>query len=111
MKMYYRSGELAQLCGVSPDTLRHYERLGLISTRRSSNSYREYPPEALMRVRTIRSALRIGFTLKELAKVFRVRDRGGVPCHEVRNLAQRKLEETATRIQELQALYMRLETL
>jgi DNA-binding transcriptional MerR regulator len=112
MKTYYRSGEIARLCGVSPDTIRHYERLGLVAqARRSENGYREYAPETLTRVRTIQSALHIGFTLKELSRVFRVRDKGGVPCHEVRDLARRKLAETATRIQELKDLQKRLESL
>lgn len=112
MKMYYRSGELARLCGVSPDTLRHYERCGLIAQpRRSINGYREYVPETLDRVRAIQAALRIGFTLKELARIFRVRDRGGVPCREVQSLARRKLEETAIRITELRKLQSRLKAL
>jgi DNA-binding transcriptional MerR regulator len=61
-----RSGELAQLAGVSPDTLRHYERKGLLAApHRSPNGYREYPASALDRVRLIRRALAVGFTLSD----------------------------------------------
>jgi DNA-binding transcriptional MerR regulator len=70
-----RSGELARLTGVSTDTLRVYERRGLLSKpRRSANGYREYPPEAHVRVRLVQRALAIGFTLDELPQVFNVVD-------------------------------------
>src|ERR1700760_1761789 len=76
-----RSGELAQLAGVSRDTLRHYERMGLLpKAQRSAKGYRRYAPEALERVRLIRGALAIGFTVQELHEVFEARDRGVAPC-------------------------------
>src|SRR5262245_18157671 len=82
---YLRPSELARLTGVSTDSLRVYERRGLLPrARRSANGYREYPPEAADRVRVLRRALAIGFTLDELRRVFSVRDRGGAPCREVR---------------------------
>jgi DNA-binding transcriptional MerR regulator len=87
-----RSGQLARLADVSPDTLRLYERKGLLPCpQRSVNGYRCYPPEAVARVSLIRSALAIGFTLNELSTVLKIRDAGGVPCHKVRNLAASKL--------------------
>ena len=87
-----RSTQLARLAGVSPDTLRYYERKGLLpKAARSANGYREYPAEACARVRMVRRAVALGFTLDELARIVRVRDQGGAPCHEVRALAARKL--------------------
>jgi DNA-binding transcriptional MerR regulator len=57
-KQYLRSGELATLAGVSPDTLRHYERMKLLAVPpRSSGNYRMYPLEAVERIRLIRHAL------------------------------------------------------
>src|SRR5262245_6914269 len=101
-KAYLRAGELSQLAEVSTDTLRHYERKGLLAApRRSVNGYREYPMSALGRVRLIRRALEIGFTLDELSRVLNVRDRGGVPCRQVRALAGEKLREVETRLAEL----------
>ena len=68
-KDYLRAGELAQLAEVSTDTLRHYERKGLLAApRRSVNGYREYPKSALGRVRLVRRALEIGFTLDVAAR-------------------------------------------
>lgn len=65
-KSYVRAGELARAAGVSTDTLRHYERKGVLgAARRPANGYREYPPEALGRVLLVRRALAFGFTLGE----------------------------------------------
>lgn len=104
-KAYVRAGELARAAGVSTDTLRHYERKGVLGApRRSANGYREYPPDALSRVLLVRRALAFGFTLDELARVLRTRERGGAPCREVRALAAGKLEEVESRLRELRAL-------
>ena len=79
-----RSGELAEVAGVSTDTLRHYERLGILKKPpRTEGGYRVYPPEALDRVRLIRNALASGFTLPELVRILKVRDTGGTPCRQV----------------------------
>ena len=100
-----RSGDLARQLGVSADTLRHYERLGILPRPpRGSNGYRLYPPEAGRRVRLIRGALDLGFTLRELARVLGVRDGGGAPCRTVRDLAAQKLQETEARIDQLTIL-------
>ncbi len=99
------SGELAELAGVSRDTLRHYERKGVLPRpRRGHNAYRQYPPEALQRVQLVRRALSVGFTLDELAKVLKVRDAGGAPCEEVRRLAAQKLLNVQDQLRELTAL-------
>src|SRR6185369_12338504 len=99
------SGELAELAGVSRDTLRHYERKGVLPRAlRGQNGYRRYPPEALQRVQLVRRALSVGFTLDELAKVLKVRDAGGAPCEEVRKLAAQKLLNVQDQLRELTKL-------
>jgi DNA-binding transcriptional MerR regulator len=99
------SGELADLAGVSRDTLRHYERKGVLPRPlRGHNAYRQYPREALQRVQLVRRALSVGFTLDELAKVLRVRDAGGAPCEEVRRLAAQKLLNVEDQLRELTEL-------
>jgi len=99
------SGELADLAGVSRDTLRHYERKGVLARPlRGHNAYRQYPPEALQRVQLVRRALSVGFTLDELAKVLKVRDAGGAPCEEVRKLAAQKLLNVEDQLRELTEL-------
>jgi DNA-binding transcriptional MerR regulator len=100
-----KSGELARLCRVSTDTLRHYERVGVLPrAARTASGYRQYPPEAQVRVLAVRRALALGFSLAELARIFRVRERGGAPCREVRHLAEEKLGEIDQRLADLGAL-------
>jgi len=104
-KTYLRAGELARAAGVSTDTLRHYERKGVLpKPRRSPNGYREYASESLARVLLVRRALAFGFTLDELARVLRARERGGAPCREVRALAAEKLSGVEARLRELASL-------
>ena len=103
-KGVWRVGQLAKAAGVSTDTLRHYERKGLLRPQRSSNGYRAYPEHELERVRMIRQALLVGFTLDELSRVFKVFDRGGAPCQEVRGLAVTKLAELERHLQDVIAI-------
>lgn len=106
-----RPGVLACLAGVSKDTLRHYERKGLLTSRRASNAYREYPQQALGRVRLVQRALAVGFTLDELAQLLAIRQRGGAPCRRVRALAATKLEAIEGQLRELRALRVDLRAL
>jgi DNA-binding transcriptional MerR regulator len=101
---FWRVGELAKAAGVSTDTLRHYEKKGLLRPQRSHNGYREYPEHALERVLTIRQALAVGFTLDELSGIFKVFDRGGAPCREVRSLAAAKLADIESHLEDVTAL-------
>jgi DNA-binding transcriptional MerR regulator len=103
-------GELANATGVSTDTLRHYERKGVLHSQRAANGYREYPEDALERVRMVRQGLAIGFTLDELRSIFKVFDGGGAPCQQVRSLAADKLAQIETHLQEVIALRDDLKT-
>jgi DNA-binding transcriptional MerR regulator len=104
-----RIGALAARAGVSPDTIRHYERLGLVSRApRDSNGYRRFPESAVLRVVMIQRALDAGFSLAELRRVLSVRDAGGVPCREVYDIAERRLRELDARIENLRALQAEL---
>ncbi len=73
--------ELAASAGVSTDTLRHYEKSGVLpKPARTRAGYRRYPAVAVTRVALVRRALAIGFSIKELTRVFRERDQGGAPA-------------------------------
>ncbi|MCU1350487.1 MAG: transcriptional regulator, MerR family [Acidobacteria bacterium] len=97
--------EVARACGVSADTIRHYERKGIIpAAQRGANGYRHYPPETIDLVDRARRALALGFTLDELGRIFRRRAAGEAPCAEVRGLAGEKLEQLDVRIASLLAL-------
>ena len=96
---------LADATGVSTDTLRHYERLGLLSgTERTRAGYRRYQPATIDRVRLIQRALVVGFSLKELASAFGQRDRGVPPCRRVRALIGERLEALEIRLRDLAVL-------
>ena len=94
--------QVANECGVSPDTVRHYEARGVIPRAfRGENGYRYFPAGTVSRVLVVRRALAVGFTLDELARVFRMRAGGTPPCAQVRALAGRKLKEIDQRIEDL----------
>jgi MerR family copper efflux transcriptional regulator len=100
-----RAGEVARRTGVSKDALRFYERRGLLAPpRRLANNYRVYPPGTVERVRWIRRVLAAGFTIDELARILAERDRGGIPCRQVRTLGEAKLVDVEERLKELTTL-------
>jgi DNA-binding transcriptional MerR regulator len=104
-KSYLLSGELAKLAGISADTLRHYERMKLLAApRRSPGNYRLYPRETADRVRLIRNALAVGFSLPELAKILKVRDAGGAPCRQVKGMLEEKAQQMNEQIRDLTAM-------
>ena len=105
-----RSSELAREAGVSTDTLRHYERLGVLAKApRTQSGYRVYPAETLDRVKMIRHSLRLGFTLAELAEILRTRDRGGAPCKRVLGMLEGKLQSLDEQIADLLRLRKSME--
>ena len=100
-----RIGVLARKMRLSPDSLRHYERKGLLNAPpRSDGGFRLYPDSAERRVRVVQASLALGFTLDELAAIFAERRRGGAPCRSVRALAGAKLEALEERLKALRRL-------
>ncbi len=100
-----RIGELSRMCGLSPDTLRHYERLGLLApAARTSGGFRQYPQGTVRRITIIQRSLAIGFTLAELRTIFGERAAGRAPCQKVRVLAGEKLRSLEERTRELERL-------
>ena len=100
-----RAGEVARLAGVSADTVRYYERHGLLPrVPRSANGYRSYPESALHRIVVIRRALDAGFSIRELAQILGERDAGGAPCRRVLAIGRERLSELEQRIDQLIAL-------
>jgi DNA-binding transcriptional MerR regulator len=95
-------GEAAKMAGVSPDTLRYYERMGLLTPiARTQAGYRQYSQATVERIRFVRNALRFGFSLKQVAGFMRARDSGRAPCREVRAAAVEILARVDQRIKDL----------
>ncbi|MEU2738202.1 MerR family transcriptional regulator [Streptomyces sp. NPDC007095] len=63
-----RIGELAAQAGMSRDTIRFYEKVGLVTGRRLANGYRDFPPEAVPWLHYVRTAQTLGFSLAEIAR-------------------------------------------
>src|SRR5262245_33778388 len=102
--MPLRTGEVATRAGVSADTVRHYERVGLLARApRTRTGYRAYEESAVARVRLVQNALRLGFTLKQLTEFLRARDRGAPPCRRVRAAGEQLLTSLDERIAALTA--------
>lgn len=100
-----RIGEVAEQAGVGVETLRYYERRGLLEEpeRIGTGDYRAYPPEAVRVVRFIKGAQELGFTLKEIRELLALREGAGT-CAEARAAAQRKLVDVATKIRRLERI-------
>jgi len=97
-------GEAAARTGVSADTIRYYERIGLLpAPPRSDGGYRRYSDQAVARIIFVRSAARFGFSLKELAGFLRAKSEGRPPCRTVRAAGERLLTEMDRQLAQLTA--------
>jgi DNA-binding transcriptional MerR regulator len=95
-------GEIAERSGVSRDTIRYYERIGLLArATRSASGYRVYSEGAVERIRLVRNAVRFGFSLSELATFLAARDKGSAPCRKVHAAGQRILEAVEHQLADL----------
>src|SRR6188508_1341651 len=97
-------GELANLAGVSVDTLRFYERRGLLqSPPRRASGYRTYAPTAVERVRLVKSAQALGLTLAEVVDFLALLDQGKANCENQRPRLRAVVERLDQEIARLSA--------
>lgn len=95
-------GQVAQRAGMGVETIRFYERQGLIEEPpRRPSGYRQYAPEVVARLRFIRRAKELGFTLEEVRELLELRVDEERTCDEVRARAEAKLEDISGKIAEL----------
>jgi MerR family mercuric resistance operon transcriptional regulator len=95
-------GRLAKLAGVKPDTIRFYERSGLLpKPSLTASGYRVYNDSALNQLRFIRKAQSLGFTLDEIRRIMSLRGQGKETCRCVIAIAEATLSETETKLNEL----------
>ena len=97
-------GEIADATGLSRDTLRFYEKRGLLRARRSANGYRDYPPEAVDWLRYLRLAQSLGFSLAEIEADLPLLAAPGASAGQLRVALERKLADIDQRIDGLQSL-------
>jgi DNA-binding transcriptional MerR regulator len=101
-------GEIAAATGISRDTLRFYEKRGLLTARRGGNGYRDYPPEAVDWLRYIRTAQQLGFTLKEIEADLPLLAAPETSAERLREALQAKITEIDRRMAGLAALRQEL---
>lgn len=105
-------GKLAALAGTTPNTLRYYEREGLIpSPSKGGNGYRLYPKEAAQRIYFIRQAQQCGFTLAEIRDLLALPDQASACCSDVRRRAIEKKLFLESKIKLMKAMSMKLDEL
>jgi DNA-binding transcriptional MerR regulator len=99
-----RIGDVAKQVGMTVEAVRFYERQGLLPRPpRTEAGYRIYADADLRRLQFIRQAKRLGFSLQEIVRILRLRERGHCPCEEVIETLERHLRETEDQLQRLQA--------
>jgi MerR family transcriptional regulator, Zn(II)-responsive regulator of zntA len=109
--MSYKIGELSKLTGCNIETLRYYEREGLLPPPpRGNNGYRYYPRDSVSRVNFILHAKGLGFSLTDIAELLSIQvDKHSATCGDVKVIAEHKLATIARKIRELEKMYQALE--
>ena len=105
-------GELADAAGLPSQTIRFYERKGLLpEPEREANGYRTYAASTLARLHFVQTAQAAGLTLAEIGSIIDLREDGNVPCAHVASLIDTKLANVRARIRDLAVLETELENL
>lgn len=109
----YRIGELAKLADVTPDTIRYYEKQQMMDHEvRTEGGFRLYTENDLQRLKFIRYARQLGFTLDSIRELLSIRiDPEHHTCQESKSIVQERLQEVEARIAELQTMQRSLQSL
>jgi DNA-binding transcriptional MerR regulator len=103
--MALRVSELADLAGVSPDTIRYYEKEGLLPhPSRSPSGYRQFEEGLTERLRFIKGAQSFGLKLAEIKELLEIHDKGACPCGHTKVLLERRMAEIDAEVKRLRAL-------
>ena len=98
-------GQVAKAVGIGVETVRFYEREGLFDPPpRRPSGYRQFPEDVIHRLRFIRRAKELGFSLKEIRDLLGLRLDSGATCADVRDRAARKIEAIQERVRDLQRM-------
>jgi DNA-binding transcriptional MerR regulator len=98
-------GELAKRCGINPETIRYYERSGILPPAPRSNSgYRLFDDSAVWRISFVKRAQAAGLTLDEIKTLLHIQLDPTSTCGDVRGVVEAKIGEIDTRIQALHAM-------
>jgi len=102
--------ELARKTGISPDTVRYYSKTAMLNPRRNEdNGYQVYGNSDVRRLRFIRAAKSLGYTLSDIREIFADAEHGQSPCPRARALIERHIKETEARLAELTTLHEKMQ--
>ncbi len=105
MKVDLKRGEFAKKCGIHIATLRYYEKCRLLNPPpRSQAGYRLYSEKDIAKIHFIKNAQKLGFSLKEISELMKLRIREGKTCDPVLKKARDKLDEVEHKIKNLQSM-------
>ena len=108
----YSIGQVAKQSGISVETIRYYEKEGLLKEpERKESGYRQYKQEAIARLSFIQQAKELGFSLKEIGELLSIRSDENNVCNEVKQLAQEKLDNIESKLKLLQRMRKSLKKL
>lgn len=102
--------QLACKTGCNPETIRYYEKVGLLpDPPRSANGYRVYPPDLVARLQFVMHARDLGFSMEEIRSLLSLTDTGAQTCAEVMATTQTHLDAVKRRIRDLERIKTTLE--
>ena len=98
-------GQVARQAGVGVETVRFYEREGLLEEPpRRASGYRQYSEQVVRRIHFIKRAQKLGFSLKEITELLTLRVDGQTSCEEVKQRTEAKIAEVEQKLSELQRM-------
>lgn len=101
----YRISELAEKSGVNKETIRYYERVGLLKEPPRTNAgYRMFSEESIIRIKFIKRMQDLGFTLNEISKLLGIVDKDDERCNDMYNFVVKKIEEVQRKIRDLKRI-------
>ena len=111
MKVSFTIGSLADASAVNVETIRFYERKGILKQPKKQGAFRHYPIEYVARIRFIKRSQELGFTLKEAKELLDLRIKNQAKCSDVLNRTEEKISEINEKIKDLKRMKKSLEGL
>lgn len=98
-------GQVAKRCGLTVETIRFYEKLGLIlEPQRTESGYRQYPEDAVARLQFIQRSKELGFSLKEIEELLLLKESPDTSSHDIKSHAEAKIQDINQKIYDLEQM-------
>ncbi len=104
-------GKLAKQASVNVETIRFYERRGLLKQPRKTGAFRQYPESDIQRIRFIKRCQELGFTLKEAKELLNIRIKSQARCSDVLSKTSQKMQEVEAKIKDLKRIKKSLKSI